>query len=64
MAREDQPASGRGFALPPVRPDGRAGRPPKRDGRTGEAADAYSCTEHRTRAAESLAQGPLRTPGR
>ena len=61
MARDEQPASGQGFALPPVRTDGRAGRPLKRVGRTGKAAGAYPDAS-RARAAESLAHSPLRTP--
>jgi len=61
MARADQPASGQGFALPHVRMGVGAGRPLKKDGRTGEAADAYSDAS-RARAVESVSNGPFRTP--
>jgi len=60
MARADQPASGRGFALPHVRKGVGAGCPPKKDGRTGEAADAYPDAS-RARAAENLSNGSFRT---
>jgi len=61
MASKAQPASGHGFALPHVRMGVGAGRPLKRDGRTGEAADAYPDAS-RARAAESPSNGSLRTP--
>ena len=61
MARTDQPASGRGFALPHVREGVGAGARLKRDGRTGEAVEAYPDTD-RARATENLSSGSLRTP--
>jgi len=61
MARADQPASGRGFGLPHVRTGVGAGRPLRRDGRTGEAAGAYPVAS-RARAAESLLDGSLKEP--
>ena len=60
-ARTDQPASGRGFALPHVREGVGAGARLKRDGRTGEAVEAYPDTD-RARATENLSSGSLRTP--
>ncbi|MDR2984312.1 MAG: hypothetical protein LBV34_05675 [Nocardiopsaceae bacterium] len=61
MSRVNQPASGQGFALPQVRLGLGAGRASKRDGRSGEAADAYPDAD-RARAAENLATGSLGTP--
>jgi putative transposase len=60
MSRTEQPASGRGFALPQVRPGLGVDRASKRDGRLSEAADAYPDAS-RARAAESLKHGSLRT---
>ena len=58
----ERPSSGQGFALRPVRTDGRADRPLKRVGRTGEAADAYPDAS-RVRAAESVAHAPSEPSG-
>ena len=59
MAREKEPASGPGFALPCVLSNARAGRPSKRDADSCEAVDAVA----QARAAESTNLGILRTPG-
>ena len=59
MAREKEPASGPGFALPCVLSNARVGRPSKRDADSCEAVDAVA----QARAAESTNLGILRTPG-
>jgi hypothetical protein len=57
MAREKEPASGPGLALPCVLSKARAGRPSKRDADPCEAVDAVA----QARAAESTDLGILRT---
>jgi hypothetical protein len=59
MAREKEPASGPGFALPCVLSNARAGHPSKRDADSCEAVNAVT----QARAAESTNLDILRNPG-